>query len=132
MSNLKHKTKHYIAEGTELEGKLTVDQNVVIDGKIEGSVEGKQEMIFETKGVMKGSVRAKIIIVKGKIQGNIFSNGKVEILPGGVLEGNISTPPGGIIVQQGGILNSDLKPYKSSPDRSDRLPPKPKNSILTK
>ncbi|MBF0288140.1 MAG: polymer-forming cytoskeletal protein [SAR324 cluster bacterium] len=104
---------NYFAVGAVLEGKLIVKDNVTINGNIVGSVEGEQEVLFEKDAQLEGPVRAQVVLLKGKIKGEIFSNHRVEILPGGQVEGNITTPKGGFIVRPGGILNSHIAVYDS-------------------
>lgn len=132
MNDSKKKSIYYLGEGTEIEGKLTVDKTVAIDATIKGSIEGQQEVIFERKGRMEGPIHAQTVTVKGKIKGDIFSKRVVKILPGGELEGNVTTPPGGVIVQKGGILKSRLSPLQSSPNPPDQISRQPKDGILTK
>ena len=132
MNDSKKKSIYYLGEGTEIEGKLTVDKTVIIDATITGSVEGHQEVVFETKGRMKGPVRAQTVTVKGKIQGDVFSKGLVKILPGGELKGNVTTPPGSVVVQKGGILNSRLSPIHSASKPLDQPPQQPNDSIQSK
>ncbi len=116
------KNSNYLAAGAVLEGKLVVKDNVTINGNIIGSVEAEQEVLFEKEAKLEGPVRAQVIMVKGEIQGEVFSNHKVEILPGGRLEGNITTPKGGFIVRAGGILNSHVAVYDSGTHQD--IPPK--------
>ena len=113
MNDSNKKSIHYLGEGTEIEGKLTVDNTVIINATISGSVEGHQEVVFETKGRMKGPIRAQTVTVKGKIQGDIVCRGIVKILPGGELKGKVTTPPGNVVVREGGILNCRLSPRQS-------------------
>ncbi|MBF0276469.1 MAG: polymer-forming cytoskeletal protein [SAR324 cluster bacterium] len=132
MSDHTKTNKHYLAEGSVIEGKLTVDTTVTIDGTIIGSVESSHEVVFEKKGVMEGPIRAHIVKVKGSIKGDIFSNGKVEVLPGGFIEGNVTTPPGGILVRAGGVLNSQLATFKSGTEKSDLIVHDTKNEVQSK
>lgn len=100
--------KNYIASGTEITGKMTVQDPVTVNGTIVGSIEGHDEVIFDTNGHMEGPVHAPIITIKGNIKGDLHSGGKLEVHPGGHIKGKISTPKGGLIVKKGGVMESQV------------------------
>ncbi len=121
--------RHYLAEGTQVEGKLISQDDISIDGVVVGSIEGHKEVIFEAKGRMEGPVRAPVITIKGRVKGDIFSNQRLEILPGGEIQGNITTLSGGLIVKEGGIMNSNISVFEPGSGTKPHAEPKKQNAL---
>lgn len=94
-----------ISESTQIEGTIVSQGKIVISGKIVGSIEGHDQVVFEKTGSINGPIRAKKITIKGNVKGDIFSNGIVEILEGGQVTSNITTSKGGVSANKGSILN---------------------------
>lgn len=111
------KEDNYLSTGTVIEGKIIAHNPIRVDGTILGSIDGHDEVIFEPHGRIEGPVRAKIVTIKGQVDGDIFSNGKVMVLDGGRITGKVTTPQAGILVQQGGIVNSSFTILESSPQQ---------------
>jgi cytoskeletal protein CcmA (bactofilin family) len=74
-------------------GELSGNEDLVIDGKFEGSIELKNNTL--TIGInasIKADVMAKAVIVVGKMKGNITASDRVEIDGKGTLYGDINSP----------------------------------------
>lgn len=100
---LKEEVKAFLGEGTEFNGLLSFEGTVRIDGKFEGEVVSKDTLILGESAVMNAEVSVGIIIVRGKIAGNIVASKKIEIRSDGEVIGNIKTPL--LFVEEGAILD---------------------------
>ena len=76
---VKEEVKAFLGEGTEFNGLLSFEGTVRIDGKFEGEVVSKDTLILGNSAVMNAEVSVGIIIVRGKIAGNIVASKKIEI-----------------------------------------------------
>lgn len=99
----KEEVKAFLGEGTEFNGLLSFEGTVRIDGKFEGEVVSKDTLILGESAVMNAEVSVGIIIVRGKIAGNIVASKKIEIRSDGEVIGNIKTPL--LFVEEGAILD---------------------------
>jgi cytoskeletal protein CcmA (bactofilin family) len=79
-----------ISEGCFIEGKITADGSVRIDGEITGDVHVKQGVILGTSGKIIGNVHAAELIVFGSLQGNIQTE-SLEMKQTGKIIGDITT-----------------------------------------
>jgi cytoskeletal protein CcmA (bactofilin family) len=79
-----------ISEGCFIEGKITADGSVRIDGEVAGDVNVKQGVILGTTGKISGNVHASEIIVFGNLNGNIQTE-SLEIKQSGKIMGDIVT-----------------------------------------
>jgi len=107
---VKEEVKAFLGEGTEFNGLLSFEGTVRIDGKFEGEVVSKDTLILGESAVMNAEVSVGIIIVRGKIAGNIVASKKIEIRAEGEVIGNIKTPL--LFVEEGAILDGKCEMIK--------------------
>ena len=100
-------TPTYIGKTIKIKGDVIGDENIVVDGYIEGTVKIKENLTISQGGEVKAEVSAKNVQVSGKVSGSIESSDKVDVAPTGVVNGNIKSPR--FIVSQGGILNGSIQ-----------------------
>ena len=106
----KEEVKAFLGEGTEFNGLLSFEGTVRIDGKFEGEVVSKDTLILGNSAVMNAEVSVGIIIVRGKIAGNIVASKKIEIRSDGEVIGNIKTPL--LFIEEGAILDGKCEMIK--------------------
>lgn len=94
-----------ISEGCIFEGNLTAPANVRVDGQIIGDVTIDEGLILGEKGVIRGSVITKELIVYGTIQGHVNTH-SLEIRGTGRITGDIKTQV--LQVEPGGSHNGRL------------------------
>jgi cytoskeletal protein CcmA (bactofilin family) len=101
-----------VAAKITVKGDLTGDEDVVVDGTIEGQVRITRELRVGSSGVVKAGVEAASIIVSGEIVGDCQATGRVEIQATGRVTGNIRAPK--IVIAEGAMFrgNSDMSPRK--------------------
>ena len=107
---VKEEVKAFLGEGTEFNGLLSFEGTVRIDGKFEGEVVSKDTLILGESAVMNAEVSVGIIIVRGKIAGNIVASKKIEIRSEGEVIGNIKTPL--LFIEEGAILDGKCEMIK--------------------
>ena len=107
---VKEEVKAFLGEGTEFNGLLSFEGTVRIDGKFEGEVVSKDTLILGNSAVMNAEVSVGIIIVRGKIAGNIVASKKIEIRAEGEVIGNIKTPL--LFIEEGAILDGKCEMIK--------------------
>jgi cytoskeletal protein CcmA (bactofilin family) len=78
--------------GSDFKGQITVKGTIRVDGKIEGNVTSEEGIIIGEKGVVKGNISAKNVLISGKVTGNAAATKRLEITPTGQLQGDIRAP----------------------------------------
>lgn len=82
-----------IGPGVEISGDVNASADLVINGKIKGSiVQGSQTVEIGEPGQVIARVRAKLVKVSGEVRGDIIGEEKVMITRTGRVLGNISAP----------------------------------------
>lgn len=93
------KLRSALGKGTVIQGKLSFDTPVSIDGKLSGEIFSSKALIVGTGGEIDAQVEVSQLIVMGTVRGNVKAADRIELLSGGKLFGDISTPV--FIVEEG-------------------------------
>jgi cytoskeletal protein CcmA (bactofilin family) len=94
-----------ISEGSTVDGDLKAPAFTRIDGQVTGNVHVDEGLILGEKGIVKGNVTTKQVIVYGTVNGNITVQ-SLEIKATGKITGDIET--GTLQVEAGGVYNGKL------------------------
>jgi cytoskeletal protein CcmA (bactofilin family) len=81
-----------IAPGLFLRGELRGEDDLIIEGRVEGEITLKKHLTIETSGVIVADVQTQNITIKGEMRGNMTAADKVEIHEGARVVGNITAP----------------------------------------
>jgi cytoskeletal protein CcmA (bactofilin family) len=92
----------FLDRGVKLEGTLELAGTFRIDGEVKGTVRCKERLIVGENGYLEGEIECTIVSVAGKINGKVTGSNRVEILPSGVVEGEVHTPC--LVIEAGGVL----------------------------
>jgi cytoskeletal protein CcmA (bactofilin family) len=82
-----------IARGVLVNGDVFAEQDVVLAGKIDGSLDRPTHALTVSPGgQLEGPAFARIVSVAGTIRGDVTASELVEILPGARVSGDITAP----------------------------------------
>jgi cytoskeletal protein CcmA (bactofilin family) len=73
-------------------GELHADEELLIQGHIEGSITHSQRVTVCGQGTVKASIRAQIIAVEGTVEGDLVAEKSVQIKETARVKGNIHAP----------------------------------------
>ncbi len=103
--------KSVIGKTIIINGEVESDEEILIEGKIEGLLRAKGLVVVGKNGVVDAEIEATEVIVIGKVNGNVNGVKKVEIRPDGIVNGNITSQR--VVLAEGAI-------FKGSIDMSSR------------
>ena len=82
-----------IGESIVIKGELSGDEDLVIDGQVEGKINLKRNALTVGEhGKVKATVVAKTVVAAGEVRGNIIAAEKVDVRDTCSMEGNIYAP----------------------------------------
>jgi cytoskeletal protein CcmA (bactofilin family) len=81
-----------IAPGLFLKGELRGEDDLIIEGRVEGEITLKKHLTVESTGIIVADVTTQNITIKGEMRGNMTAIDKVEIHQGARVVGNITAP----------------------------------------
>jgi cytoskeletal protein CcmA (bactofilin family) len=70
-------------------GELTADEDLVLKGRVEGSIHHTASLKISMEGSVKGNITAKHIMVEGKVEGDLFASEAVTVRESAHVTGNI-------------------------------------------
>ena len=91
-----------------IKGEVSGTESLYIDGRIEGTVEfAGHHVTIGDNGSVAANIRAREVVILGKVQGNIECTDRVEIRSEGSLSGDVVTQR--ISVEDGAILEGSVQ-----------------------
>ena len=82
-----------IGQSIIVKGELSGSEDLTIDGRVEGKISLKDhDLVIGQHGRIDAEVLANRVTILGQVTGNVIASERVEIQPGGRLEGDITAP----------------------------------------
>jgi cytoskeletal protein CcmA (bactofilin family) len=107
------KVETLVGKETALNGTLQSRGSVRIDGTFQGEINSQGDLIIGEGALVKACVNCSNIIVAGRLEGNVFTKGKLELRNTGVLVGDAEV--GTLSVEEGAVMLGNCK-MKTSED----------------
>jgi cytoskeletal protein CcmA (bactofilin family) len=104
-----------ISSGAKIEGDLTSEGNVRIDGAVTGNISVNGNLTVGELSELKGEIKAKNITMSGKIIGKVVAQEKLKLESKSALKGDIITKF--LIIEEGAILEGNS--HMNSPNLFD-------------
>lgn len=102
-----------IGQSIQIKGELSGNEDLTIDGTVEGNIELKQNnLTIGPNGNIKADINAKTVTITGKVEGNVTADEKVEIRETGNLRGNIAAPR--VVIADGAFFKGSVEMEKKS------------------
>ncbi|MBK8720872.1 MAG: polymer-forming cytoskeletal protein [Saprospiraceae bacterium] len=92
-----------LVKGTVLEGTISSENDIRIDGIIKGTLTCKAKVIIGPTGFIDGEVRCENAIIEGKFEGNLKVNDLLHVKETAIVNGDIKTNK--LVVQSGAVFN---------------------------
>ena len=100
-------------------GDLSADEDLMIQGSIEGTINHTQRVTIGKEGKIKANISANIIKVEGAIEGDLHANKSVYVDESGNLRGNIHAPS--VCLAEGSQFNGAINmDGKGAPPRASQ------------
>lgn len=110
-----------LAKGVHLKGEIRVDGTVRIDGRLEGEIHTKGQVIVGEDGLVQGIVEAGTVVSSGRIKATVTAVERVQLLKTAVLIGEVHTPV--LMMEEGAKIQGTTDMGVSAwPDELPKLP----------
>ena len=73
-------------------GELSAEEDFILQGRIEGSINHTQSVTIGTEGVVQGDIHARVVTVDGSVEGDLHGSESVVVHATGRVTGNIFAP----------------------------------------
>lgn len=92
-----------LTAGTTLEGKITTENDIRVDGKLIGTLVCKGKVIIGPKGHVSGDINCAQAVIEGSFDGNLVVKELLNVRESAKIMGDIKTEK--LLVQSGAIFN---------------------------
>jgi cytoskeletal protein CcmA (bactofilin family) len=110
-----------LAKGVLLKGEIHVEGTVRIDGRLEGEIQTKGQVIIGEDGLVQGTIMAGTVISSGRIKATVTAIERVQLMKTATLIGEVHTPV--LIMEEGakiqGVADMGVTAW---PDELPKLP----------
>jgi cytoskeletal protein CcmA (bactofilin family) len=109
-------------------GELWADEDLVLQGRVEGSIHHQQSLTIGPDGVLVGDAHARSIVVEGTVEGDLHGSASVIVAATAKVRGNIVAPRVGIMegatfnggIDMSGAESSTIEAHPSQRQRANQ------------
>jgi len=102
-----------IGQQIEIRGNVTGAEDLVVQGRIEGTISLKNHLTIEPSGIVEADVEVQDLTVQGEMRGDILAAQSVSINANAKVVGNIRAPR---------VILEDGARFRGSVDMEVKLP----------
>lgn len=95
-----------LGASVRVKGDLVADEDLVIQGQVEGSVLHLRSLTIGAQGRIHGEIRARRIIVQGSVDGNLYALESVTLQSGSTVRGDVFAPK--VAIDEGARLSGRI------------------------
>jgi cytoskeletal protein CcmA (bactofilin family) len=104
-----------------IKGDLSGEEDLVIEGQVEGKVDLKQNNVTIGKnGRVKADLFGRVVTIEGEVDGNVFAREQAILRQSGAIRGNITAPR--VVLEDGSRFKGsiDMEPPREAAMSSPR------------
>lgn len=95
----------YLYKGSRVTGELSFQGPARIDGKVDGEINCQGILTIGEEAEVKAKITAQVVIIRGRVEGNVTAKERIELLAPARLIGNIDAPR--LLITEGVVLDGD-------------------------
>jgi cytoskeletal protein CcmA (bactofilin family) len=114
-------SKNVLNSDVEIKGNVKFSGELTLEGKLEGEVNSDGTLHVGETGIINGNVNAGVVVIRGKVNGNVIAREKIEIKSKAELFGDIRASK--LAIEEGVTFvgRTEVNPNKVAPTP----PPRP-------
>ncbi len=110
-----------------IKGDLSGDEDLVIEGRVEGKIElTKHNVTIGKSGRVKADVYGGVITVEGEVNGNLFGEDQLVLRKSSTVRGNIVAPR--VVLEDGADFKGSIDMSPKAPGQKEATPFAPASS----
>ena len=95
----------FLDRGSSFKGELEFEDTMRIDGRFNGKIVSKNELIVGESATIEGDVHVGRIAISGTVIGKIVASQRVEIHRNGKVYSDVDTPA--LVIEEGAIFQGN-------------------------
>ena len=112
MADITTNQKNLLSSDVEIKGSIKFQNELTVDGKIEGEISSPGVLTVGENSEIKGEIKTKSVTVFGKVHGNITVEERCELKGRAVLYGDLKATR--LVIEEGATFvgKSEVTPNK--------------------
>jgi cytoskeletal protein CcmA (bactofilin family) len=104
----------HIGKSVVVKGELSGSEDLYLDGEVEGSIDLQDHSLtIGPHGRVRANVKARDVVVHGKVDGNVQGTDRVELKRSAVVTGDVHTQR--IVIEDGAFFKGAIDIKKDAP-----------------
>jgi cytoskeletal protein CcmA (bactofilin family) len=105
-----------VTDTIQIEGTLSGTGEITVDGRVRGSIDGKDEVVIAARGRVDATVHGRTVVIAGRVIGDITADQKIELEPTAQVDGDMTSPR--ILIKDGATFRGkvNMKPPEPRPE----------------
>ena len=95
----------YLYKGSRVTGQLSFQGPARIDGIVDGEVNCQGTLTIGEGAEVKAKITGQVVVIRGKVEGNVTAKERIELLAPARLIGNIEAPR--LVINEGVVFDGD-------------------------
>jgi len=121
-------SKNILNSDVEIKGTLRFNGELTFDGKLDGDITSEGILNLGDNAVIKGNLNSNSVVLRGKINGNVTAQDRIEIKAKTEMFGDIRSAK--LVIEEGVTFvgKTEVNPNKVQP----MVPPQPRGAEAAK
>lgn len=111
-------------------GELSAEEDLILFGRVEGSVKHTENLTIGVGGVVIGDVKARVITVKGTVEGDLEATESIVVSPTANVIGDLVAPR--VSVVEGATFNGAVRMPKTAAADAAKAAPNTDGTLADK
>jgi cytoskeletal protein CcmA (bactofilin family) len=95
----------YLYKGSRVTGQLTFQGSARIEGNVDGEIQCHGTLTIGERAEVRAKISGDVIVIRGRVEGNVVAKEKVELVAPARLFGEIDTPR--LVITEGVVFDGD-------------------------
>jgi cytoskeletal protein CcmA (bactofilin family) len=108
-----------IGKDSSFVGQIDSTGTIRVDGKFEGEITTKGDLVIGESGQVQGKIKAQNIVIAGQVRGEVEAGGKLELVPTGNLQGEARMTL--LIIEEGAVFQGNCQQISKDQKEKSRF-----------
>ena len=95
----------YLYKGSRVSGQLSFQGAVRIEGTVDGEIHCQGALTIGESAEVRAKISGQIVVIQGKVEGNVTAKERVELLAPARLIGNLNAPR--VVIAEGVVFEGE-------------------------
>src|SRR6478735_9247995 len=120
MSNASSERMSVFGPTLRFKGELKAQEDIKIEGRIEGTIEHQQRVVVGAKGEVVATLNAAQIDVDGKVVGDMSAKKSIKVNQSAIVRGNLRAPS--VSITEGANFNGGVTMESNAGSQGSSIP----------